>query len=258
MFAECDRRFAENRAVLCDCVGVGGAYGNRTRLEQLLAEVGEARQENQWLNKQTIRLRGQLDDVQRVRASAWDPRAWLDKVPSQASRAAPDELLQLKRQLGELQQENAALKRGGAAAGRGGGAAGRGIGAAGDRDSRAVAEGGRVPAEEYQALQRQLDELARARDAAAAQNQELRRRQLVVATPSPPHSGVGLLSQSPQTPARPGDRYASPATLAGTATSAGFGGSAAGAEPADMARRLQALHAENEVLRRKVRMLAVA
>lgn len=238
---KCVDRMGEVSASCPDCTGGAGVMVQRRRVEQMTVEVDEARQENQRLNKQTHKLRAALEEARsksgagkRLTRPETGADASLDSM--QANRAMHDELLQLKRVLWDMQRENALLKQGSAAGVHGP-----------SKDGER-----RVSFSQYQQLRRQLDELQRAYDAAASQTERMKRQSRMGSqqqTPSPSHNGSVRL----------GSLNGSCAT-SGVATPVDAGScslwSSNDPHEGEIRRRVQAVQAENERLRRQIRMLA--
>jgi hypothetical protein len=201
------------------------SYGHRKRVEELITEVDDARQENQRLNKKSQHMRLALKDGRSDgRLPQEDPLS--------------EEALQLKRVLGELQRENNLLRQSSSESGR----------------------PGTVSISQYQALQTQVQDLQRA----------LNRQQGPGMQPSGGSNGF-FPSHMPPPPrydrgSRNTSGYGTPmtgtSTPQGTWSHGGFmgGGSSLDfgltTEEEEMRRRVMAMQAENEKLRRKVRMLA--
>lgn len=263
------------------------ASAQRRRLEELILEVEDARQENRNLTRNASRLRNAINDLAsdgqqgQALGGDYDCRQRLARAAPQADRALGDEkaMLQLKRALKELQTENTMLKQTQAhSSGTGRGAAGRGVGGrgAGGRGAggRGASSGGAVPLSAYEALRVEVEELQRAHEAAQAD----RLQQQAV---SGLQSRDGQLLASSYMPAAPPGRYpgssaygstrvsgsayastrTSGAGTPGLPTPSGGGGcySDAGAvDSGEVRRQVQAMQLENEQLRRKVRMLAAS
>lgn len=253
--------------ILCpDCPGSDLA-AQRRRVEQLSVEVDEARQENQRLNKQTNRLRVALQDARSVssKALAGDEFGWAVDRGQRASGhpvgaanpadAVQDEVLRLQHTLWELQRENTLLKQG----------------PGGDESSAFGQVGKGVTAAQYRQLQSQLEDLQRAHDGAAMQTEKMRLQQMYNQTPSPVNGDRLTRLTPPAVGTAPGrlGRLGSAAGSRGTSgvtTPADGGcrfegiagpmGSTSPLSEDEMLRKLQTIQAENEQLRRKVRMLA--
>jgi len=269
---KCCERIGEVSADCSDCAGLGPA-GRQRRVDQLIAEVDEARQENQRLNKQSHKLRAALASAQQQQQApshagvVYEQRLGLGALQANSGAPIEQELIQLRRHHSELKRENALLKQGDS-----------GFLFAARRDEK------RVNLQQYSQLRRQLEELQRAHDAAAAQTERLRRQS---ATISPVHSptvlspsggfgvggsgrgglglgsGPGSYANSGRATPVNGDFHSPFNGLDGSFARTGdssfnTGREGATAEPAeaDLRRRMQAVHAENDRLRRQVRMLA--
>lgn len=276
------------------CPNPALTVAHRKRVEELILEVDEARQENQRLNKQTHKLRLAIQDANPLAAPDQDPYASNYGVGNVAAkereeRLLNEEVLQLKRTLWDLQRENSMLKQ---QQPQGGGAG--------------LAGPSRVSMRQYQQLKTQLDELQQAYDKAAAVTDRMMRQQAQAAGAVPSSSSMPYTPQTsspgpspPRYSTAPGSRYGgggggsgdpylrggrmSHATSRATSgavtpvtglstpvgtnprhcglSSAFMGGSPSQIEQgseaeADFRRKLQAMQTENEKLRRKVRMLA--
>jgi len=264
----CDKIGAVN-VINCpgDCLGADLA-AQRRRVEQLIVEVDEARQENQRLNKQTSRLRVAIDEVypEPVPGPGRDRSSTHHAAPGQPSRRVQENLLHLKRTLWELQRENALLKQGAAEE------AHLGIGQGHDK---------KISLAQYQVLQRQLEELQHAYDSAAGQTERMRLRQQQSPSPVPTGNSQGGYAPSLLSgPSGCGHRYEGSVGRLSSAGSFATSGMATPVESGchlsslglaayswkrdagetaldgEMLRKMQAMQAENEQLRRKVRMLA--
>lgn len=194
----------------CGCPeGDGYLSPHRQRLQELVNEVEDARQENHRLSRQAHRLKVAVQDM-RPDAAALNAQdrgmGGMGRSP-QADQALNEELLRLKRVLWDLQRENAQLKEGS----RGG-----------------TPGGGGGP--EMQALMRQVDELQRAYDSSVREAE--------------------MIKQQQRSMMNSGSMYGS-----GRVTPSTTGGFSSDDE---VRRRVQAIHMENEQLKKKVRMLATA
>lgn len=293
MVRRCDS-FATEGIVGCSSCS---AAAQRRRLEELILEVEDARQENRSLTLQANRLRSALKDVAPDAVLGpqgpafegdYDAPQRRAGAASQAERGLGDEreMLHLKRMLKELQSENTMLKQTQA---HSSGAGSR------SADSRGAGCVGTVPLSAYEALRAEVEQLQRAHEAAAAQNDRLRHqaasglqsRDSHVFHSSGLHSRDSHLLDSSMMPAAPPGRYPGSSAYGSTRTNgsayastrtsgagtpiplAGGGGSRCGArygdgsysdagavDDAEVRRKLQAMQLENEQLRRKVRMLA--
>jgi len=245
-----------------NCLGAGSLAQQR-RVDQLSVEVDEARQENQRLNKHSHKLRAALE-AGRHRQHTPHGRGYEPPTPaanSTPSRRIEEELLQLRRTHLELKRENALLKQGGFGP------------AKGQRHER------RVSLQHFHQLRRQLEELQRAHDAAASHTERLR-SQSRSGSPTNVLSPSGAYGTGGQRPLGLGSASGLGGSVAtsGLATpvngefsspfdssfnrgcDSSFNGKEEQQSPnpaeADLRRRMQAVQAENERLRRQVRMLA--
>mmetsp|Transcript_75420 Transcript_75420/g.213203 ORF Transcript_75420/g.213203 Transcript_75420/m.213203 type:complete len:219 (+) Transcript_75420:88-744(+) len=186
----------------------------RHQLEDLTAMVDEVRQENQQLHQQTSSLRDAIADA---RSGGGVP-------PSDLERLQDEEMLRLKRMLLDLQHENIQLEQ--------------------TAKRRVPAAGGTVSYRDYQALQRQVADLERAHDTAAAQTQRLRQQQQqqLQHQQQQQQFSTGMYWHTPKNGSLP---------TSGTATPL-----AAYASVEDMRSKVIAMHAENDSLKKKIRMLA--
>mmetsp|Transcript_131777 Transcript_131777/g.421651 ORF Transcript_131777/g.421651 Transcript_131777/m.421651 type:complete len:277 (-) Transcript_131777:41-871(-) len=264
----CCDRLQEVSVQWPDCTGAD-LVAQRRRVEQLIVEVDEARQENQRLNKQTNRLRVALQGAQPCPDAVYKNNNHASSHAQQSSGPSSrvqEELLLLKRTLWELQRENSSLKQGSFE----------------DEHQNMGRMDRRVSLAQYQQLQRHLDDLQRAYDSAAIHTEKMRLRHLHQQTPSPVPSGNSQLGYTPPSVGYSGGHGGGSVRLSSVAGSCatsgvatpvdagcGFGGSAllkpnpwgpdGGGNPLleeELLRKMQATQAENDQLRRKVRILA--
>mmetsp|Transcript_84906 Transcript_84906/g.155687 ORF Transcript_84906/g.155687 Transcript_84906/m.155687 type:complete len:251 (+) Transcript_84906:108-860(+) len=205
-------------AISCPGSSCSKASPHRSKLEDIMSEVEEVRQENQRLQLRTQEIR-------------YLPVK--DAAPMSNAQADPQqqEMLKLKRRLWDLQRENSEIKESISRQAKGQGTA---------FASRATQGGPRaspdgsfhsgsfnaaaMSPEELQALERQVSELQRVTDLAAQQTSQLRSQQAA-------HDKLRRAASVEESPK---------------------------ASDGSVRRKVEALRTENEALRRKVRMLAVA
>jgi len=133
-------------------------------MDELAADVKEARAENERLGQQTAKLRVQLQvlmDPDMYR----DPNMIEEGVPMAPDPIIHEEMLQLKRVLWDLQRENALIKEERA----------RSAVAPVSRNSSPSSKG-TVTMAEYRSLQNQVVDLRKAHEAAVAQTERLQAR----------------------------------------------------------------------------------
>lgn len=224
------------------CPGPCGLEDPNLDVVELAVEVDEARTENQRPAHDAYRLRARLQDK--------SPAGYANFVKEQSSssqggwadKALQEELLQQKRILLELQRENQELKEmspsmQSAAGGRGG-----------------PKQSGGVSLADYQSLQRQVEELQRLFDQGAQQVAQLKQQQMQQQGRPGPLGYASPLANSVSSVSpflgrgggsRGGSGYATPSTTAGSYQ-----------QEEELRRKVQTMQAENEQLKRKVRMLA--
>lgn len=216
---------ARDVAIKCPGCSADQELPRRRKVEELSEEVDFARQENERLQEEALKLKLQ-SGYQSVGV-----RGGHGGYVTQADKHLTEELLALKRTLWDLQRENESLKEQRDDA----------VGFSADWGTQAPPNG------EIDALRRRVQEMQRVHDQAVRQMETLKQQHAAGGLRHFPPSGVR--SQDSMY------RGASP-SVSGHGFMPGADGAVSPQEEAEMRRKVQALMSENEQLRRKVRMLA--